>query len=171
MQCIEVKHVFQPIIYGKTSTFLNQQKDTWECKEIFQGITTLKSSLALQSKCLFDFHFTFILESSLFLFAHHSEVLSTLMLLTLWFIMLPNSSIKLHWNSSVRSITISADCKRKKKKKKEKGLCQYSNISTKLGQCCSWESNFDNQSLFLFPQNFILVSVLGLYNTTKIDKT
>ena len=120
MQCIEVKHAFQPIIYGKTSTFLNQQKDTREWKEIFQGITTLKSSLALQSKCLFDFHFTFILESSLFLFAHHSEVLSTLMLLTLWFIMLPNSSIKLHWNSSVRSITISADCKRKKKGKKKK---------------------------------------------------
>ena len=69
---------------------------------------------------LFDFHFTFILESSLFLFAHHSEVLSTLMLLTLWFIMLPNSSIKLHWNSSVRSITIPADCKRKKKEKKKK---------------------------------------------------
>ena len=133
MQCIEVKHAFQPIIYGKTSTFLNQQKDTREWKEIFQGITTLKSSLALQSKCLFDFHFTFILESSLFLFAHHSEVLSTLMLLTLWFIMLPNSSIKLHWNSSVRSITISADCKRKKRKKKGKRIMSILKHLRKIG--------------------------------------
>ena len=55
---------------------------------------------------------TFILESSLVLCAHHSEVLLTLMLFTLSVIISLNSSNRLHWNSLHRSITTSSACNR-----------------------------------------------------------